>query len=85
MSDGERVRRSSAGRPTDRDRVIAKAKELVRSTQAESLSAFGREVRGWLSSLPDAIRTAKRAEVMSVRKIEDYVRPIWRRRREKER
>jgi hypothetical protein len=76
---------SAGGRPTDRDRVIAEAERRLKATEPipAALAAFAKAIRGWLDKQPDAVRDVTEGEVMRVRTIEDHIRPLWTRYREK--
>jgi len=70
------------GRPTDRDLVLGEADWRLRhqQTKAESLAAFARELREWLTDHGEH-RTKKTNDVMQADTIERHIRPLWSRHR----
>ena len=70
------------GRPTDRDLVLGEADWRLRhqQTKAESLAAFARELREWLTD-HGKHRTKKTGDVMQANTIERHIRPLWSRHR----
>jgi hypothetical protein len=65
------------GRPTDKDRVITEAKNRMKVKTYPSIQALARELHGWLSKLPDAIRGVKNSNVMDVETIHDHIAPLF--------
>jgi hypothetical protein len=68
---------NTGGRPTDRDRVIGKAKDLLKTKKKyPTKAALAREIQKWLKTLDDAVRS--NGEVMTIPVIEGHIGDVWR-------
>lgn len=69
---------NTGGRPTDRDRVVNKAKDLLGTKKKyQTKAALARDIRNWLNTLSDAVRT--NGEVMTIPVIEGHIADVWKR------
>jgi hypothetical protein len=66
-----------SGRRTDRDRIIAEAKNRMKTKTYRSIQALAREIHDWLEKLPDAIRGVKSQKVMLVDTIHDHIAHLF--------